>query len=72
MKGTSASQLDPIGESGLSLKAQSSQVSSAKIQHISSDSDVFVNLYGYCDFFGMLEYRLDRDVALVLASAVDI
>ena len=30
-----------------------------------------MDLHGYCDFNGMLQYRLDKDVALVLASAWD-
>ena len=39
---------------------------------MSSDTEVFLNLYGYCDFTTMLQYRLDKDTALVLASAVEI
>ncbi len=35
-------------------------------------SEVFANLYGYCDFKTTLQYRLDKDTALALASAVEI
>ena len=63
VKGTTASQLDPIGETGQSLTAQAFRVSSAKAQCLLSDTEVFVNLYGYCDFKTMLQYRLDKDTA---------
>ena len=36
------------------------------------ESEEFVGLYGYCDFDSMLQYRLDKDTALVLASAVEV
>ena len=35
-----------------------------------SDTEQYIDLVGYCDFAGMLTYRLDKDVALVLISAV--
>ena len=35
-----------------------------------SDGEVLVNLYGYCGFSTMLHYRLDKETALVLASAI--
>ena len=31
-----------------------------------------MNLYGYCDFTSMLQHRLDKDTALVLASALEV
>ncbi len=70
VKGTSVSQWDPIEESAQSLTTQSFRVSSPKVQCLLSD--VFVNLYGYYDISGLLRCRLGQDVALVLASAVDI
>ena len=71
VKGTSSSMLVPTGE-GQSLTTQTFRVSSPKVKCLLSETDVFVNLYGYCAFDNMLQYRLDQDVALVLASAVDI
>ena len=35
-----------------------------------SDVDKFVDLVGYCDYDGMLTYRLDQEAALVLVSAI--
>lgn len=71
VKGTSSSTLTAVGE-GQPLATQTFRVSSLKVQCLLSETEVFVNLYGYCDFGTMLQYRLDQDVALVLASAVDI
>ena len=31
-----------------------------------------MNLYGYCDFTNMLQHRMDKDTALVLASALEV
>ena len=39
---------------------------------VSSDDDVLLNLYGYCNFDNSLQYRLDKETALVLVSAVEI
>jgi len=73
VKGTTQSKLDPVGEKSTSnLEAQSFRVSSIKTQCLLSETEVFVNLYGYCDYNTMLQYRLDKDTALVLASAVDV
>ena len=36
-----------------------------------SEPPAQVDLVGYCDFNNMLTYRLDRECALILASAVD-
>ena len=72
VKGTVPSELSPIGDSGQSLTAQSFRVSSKKTRCLLSEGEVFVNLYGYCDFKTMLQYRLDKDTALVLASAAQI
>jgi len=72
VKGTTQSKLDAVGEKSQELDAQSFRVSSIKTQCLLSETEVFVNLYGYCDFDTMLQYRLDKDTALVLASAVDV
>jgi len=72
VKGTTDSTLEAIGDKSLPIKDQSYRVSSVKTQCLLSDAEVFVNLYGYCDFANMLDYRLGKDTALVLASAVQI
>jgi len=65
VKGTTPSKLEQ-------LEAQSFRVSLLKTQCLLSETEVFVNLYGYCAFDTMLQYRLDKETALVLASAVDV
>jgi len=72
VKGTTMSKLDPIGEQGLALEDQSFRVSSLKTQCLLSETEVSFNLYGYCPYATMLTHRLDKDTALVLASAVDV
>ena len=72
VKGTTSSTLEPIGETGQSLTAQSFRVASKEARCLLSDSEVYVNLYGYCDFSSMLQHRLDKDTALVLASALEV
>ena len=72
VKGATDSTLDAIGDQSLPITAQSFRVSSVKTQCLLSDTEVFVNLYGHCDFANMLDYRLGNDTALVLASAVQI
>ena len=72
VKGTTSSTLEPFGETGQSLTAQSFRVASKEARCLLSDSEVYVNLYGYCDFSSMLQHRLDKDTALVLASALEV
>ena len=72
VKGTTSSTLEPIGETGQSLTAQSFRVASKEARCLLSDPEVYVNLYGYCDYSGMLQHRLDKDTALVLASALEV
>ena len=72
VKGTTSSTLEPIGETGQSLTAQSFRVASKEARCLLSDSEVYVNLYGYCDYSSMLQHRLDKDTALVLASALEV
>ena len=72
VKGTTSTTLEAIGETGQSLTAQSFRVASKEARCLLSDSEVYVNLYGYCDFSSMLQHRLDKDTALVLASALEV
>ena len=72
VKGTTGTKLESVGGEGQPLAAQSFRASSAKAQCLLSDADVFLNLYGYCNFDGCLQYRLDKETALVLVSAVEI
>ena len=72
VKGTTSTTLEPIGETGQSLTAQSFRVASKEARCLLSDSEVYVNLYGYCDYSSMLQHRLDTDTALVLASALEV
>ena len=67
-QGTATTQLEPLTE-GQSLTAQLVQVKSEKGRCLLSDTEIVVDLRGYCDFAGMLQYRLDTDIALVLVSA---
>ena len=71
VQGTCKSELEPLGDGSQSLTAQSFLVSSKNAKCLLSESDFLLNLHGYCDFQGMLQYRLDKDVALVLVSAWD-
>ena len=70
VQGTRNSSLDPVEESGLGLQEQSYKVHSPKVRCLLSADEQYVDLVGYCSFAGMLTYRLDKDVALVLVSAV--
>lgn len=71
VKGTSQSVLRQIGIEGQSLATQSFQVQSYRAKCLLSDDENEVDLHGYCNFQDMLQYRLDKDVALVLVSAWD-
>jgi len=70
VQGTSGSQLDPVGEAK-SVKEQSYRVTSNKVRCLLSETESFIDLHGYCDFDHMMTYRLDKDVALVVVSAVE-
>ena len=72
VKGTTPTKMDSVGVEGQPLAAQSFRVASAKAQCLLSDDEAFLNLYGYCHFGATLQYRLDKETALVLVSAVDI
>jgi len=69
VQGTADTKLDPIGE-GTSLTDQVYRVTSPMARCLLSTSETHIDLHGYCDFNGILTYRLDKDVALVLVSAV--
>lgn len=72
VQGTTPSVLTSLGDSGQPLAAQAFRVSSKNVKCLLSDEEVFVHLYGYCDMDAMLQYRLDKETALVYASAVDV
>ena len=68
------SSLEPLDPECTVLQQQSFRMSSSKARCLLSeaDSEVFGDLHGYCDFKTMLQYRLDTDCALVLASALTV
>jgi hypothetical protein len=64
--------LKPLQEtSAHPLESQSFRVISQSVQCLLSEEDVFIDLHGYCGFESMLQYRLDKDMALVIVSAWD-
>ena len=54
------------------LDDQTFKVTSSSTTCLLSDPPVHINLVGYCNFKGMLTYRLDKETALVLVSYVTI
>jgi hypothetical protein len=72
VQGTVESKLDVIGEvAAQSAQEQTFKVTSHKVRCLLSSEETYVTLVGYCDFHGMLTYRLDTDAALVLVSALE-
>jgi hypothetical protein len=72
VQGTVESKLDVIGEvAAPSAQEQTFKVTSHKVRCLLSSEETYVTLVGYCDFHGMLTYRLDTDAALVLVSALE-
>ena len=69
VQGINMSILDFYGKAER-IEDQSFKVTSNGARCLLSDADTRVNLVGYCNTGSMLTYRLDRDVALVLVSAV--
>lgn len=69
VQGTCTSKLDAL-ETSTPLQEQSFSVLSKKVRCLLSDAEKYIDLVGYCDFNGMLTYRLDTDTALVLISAI--
>ncbi len=74
VQGALESSLEPLDPECTVLQQQSFRVTSSKARCLLSeaDSEVFGDLHGYCDFKTMLQYRLDTDCALVLASALTV
>ena len=62
--------MSPIA-GGQELKQQHFKVESTLATCLLSETPARMNLVGYCDFGKMLAYRLDKEAALILASAVD-
>ena len=71
VQGTCESQLDAVGEAKGGVTEQSYRVTSNKVRCLLSETESLIDLHGYCDFGNMLTYRLDKDVALVVVSAVE-
>mgnify|MGYP000028518462 FL=1 len=71
VQGTGQSTLDGLGV-GKTLQEESYKVFSPKVRCLLSTSEKFIDLIGYCGFQGMLQYRLDKDAALVLVSAISL
>jgi hypothetical protein len=69
VQGTGTSTLEPMDEKCQSVTAQSFRVMSENVRCLLSNTETYIDLHGYCDFQGMLQYRLDKDVALVFMSA---
>ena len=70
VRGTEETDLDPMDPACRSLTEQTYRVTSASARCLLSGPDTFVDLVGYCDFKSMLHHRLDKEVALVLASSL--
>ena len=70
VRGTQATDCDSVDES-LPMAQQAFKITSKGAQCLLSEPTVTLTLVGYSDFKGMLAYRLDKEVALVLVSAVD-
>jgi hypothetical protein len=69
VQGNNTSTLETVKQED-KIEDQSYKVTSNGARCLLSDSDTTVNLVGYCNTGSMLTYRLDREVALVLVSAV--
>ena len=69
VQGTCKSVLDACGDAKR-IEDETFKVSSKGVRCLLSDVDKFVDLVGYCDYDGMLTYRLDQEAALVLVSAI--
>ena len=69
VEGTEETDCDPIDDT-LPMGQQTFKVTSPRARCLLSDPATHVTLAGYCDFKKMMQYRLDKETALVLASAV--
>ena len=70
VEGTTTSKVDPLGEV-TRMSDNSFKVTSPGVKCLLSEKETYVDLVGYCDSNAMLAYRLDKDVALVLVSAIE-
>ena len=71
VRGSTETVCDPIDDS-LPMNKQSFKVTSTCVHCLLSEPAREITLVGYCDFKKIMQYRLDTETALVLASAVQI
>ena len=70
--GTQASDLDPLQAEITDMKKQAYCVTSRNAKcMLSTEKDARIDLMCYCDFGGMLTYRLDTECALVSVTNVE-
>ena len=69
VEGTEETDCDSIDDT-LPMGQQTFKVTSPSARCLLSDPAAFVTLAGSCDFKKMMQYRLDKETALVLVSAV--
>ena len=69
VEGTEETDCDPIDDT-LPMGQQTFKVTSPSARCLLSDPAAHVTLTGYCDFKKIMQYRLDKETALVLISAV--
>ena len=69
VRGTADANVDCIDDN-LPTAQQSFKVTSPSACCLLNDHTIHINLVGYCNFDSMMAYRLDKETALVLASAV--
>ena len=71
VRGSKDTVCDPIDDS-VPMKEQIFKVTSTCVKCLLSEPAKQITLVGYCDFNKIMQYRLDKETALVLASAVEI
>ena len=70
VQGTQETKMDVI-DGNLPPEKQTFKMISQKVRYLLSASPTFVELVAYCSFQQTLEYRLAKETALVLVSAVE-
>ena len=70
VQGTQDTEMNIVDDQ-MPLQQQTFKMVSHKARCLLSDSPADVQLVAYCDFKKSLAYRLDREMALVLVSAVE-
>ena len=70
VQGSGNSNLRPLGTGQGNFAAETFRVTSEKVRCLLSVKETHIDLHGYCDFQNMLQYRLDKDDALILVSAI--